>query len=53
MINPEIWYRCPECDNLIDDQGRRCADCNKFGSRTVVYLRCPHCDEQITEEDLP
>ena len=48
----EVYYRCPECNEIIPDQERRCSDCNKFGARVLVWLTCPHCDEHITEEDL-
>ena len=52
VLVPEIRYRCPECEDLLEAGERRCMDCNKFAARVEVILFCPHCDEPITAEDL-
>lgn len=49
-IVPQIRYRCPECDTLLDEGERRCNDCNKFGARVEILGVCPHCGEAV--EDL-
>lgn len=46
------YYRCPECETLLEQGERRCGVCNKFGARVDVILICPHCDEAITMEDV-
>lgn len=51
-FTPEVHYRCPECEELLEEGERRCGDCGKFGSRVEVILMCPHCDEPITGEDM-
>ena len=49
VVEKQARYRCPECDTLLDEGERRCADCNKFGSRVDILGVCPHCDEAIEE----
>ena len=52
IIKMEVRYRCPECEELLEEGERRCSDCNKFGARVLVYFDCPHCGETITKDDI-
>jgi predicted RNA-binding Zn-ribbon protein involved in translation (DUF1610 family) len=48
-IEPQARYKCPECEQVLDEGERRCDSCNKFGSRIDVLGTCPHCGEVVEE----
>lgn len=49
MVTKQIRYRCPECDELLDEGERRCSTCHKFGSRVDILGICPHCSEAVED----
>lgn len=44
-------YKCENCDTILDEDERRCPDCNKFATR-IDGIICPQCEEFIDAEEL-